>query len=215
MIEDLAALNSWNFNIFDYDLNKSNSFAIIMMEEALEPLGVEYEPNILRTFVSRVKHGYRPSNPYHKWEHGLSVMHIAYMMTSAGGVGTYLPPLDKFSVLVASVGHDIGHPGTNNTFEVNKNIYPGASSDLALCYNDQSVLENYHAARTCEIMQDPRSALLTPFEQDQKKDIRRMVILGILGTDMNQHKVMLDSLKDRFAHKKFFRAHTTFTCKLF
>lgn len=33
-----------------------------------------------------------------------------------------LEPLDIFALLMASIGHDVGHPGVNNNFMVSKKI---------------------------------------------------------------------------------------------
>jgi len=41
-------------------------------------------------------------------------------------------------MFLAALGHDVGHPSTNNAFSIrNKDI-------LSIIYNDKSVLENYH-----------------------------------------------------------------------
>lgn len=47
---------------------------------------------------------------------------------------------------MAAAIHDFEHPGVNNAFLIN------SESDLALKYNDTSVLENYHASRAFEVM---------------------------------------------------------------
>jgi len=48
--------------------------------------------------------------------------------------------LDKFALLVSAFLHDYRHPGCNNGFLVK------TSHDLALRYNDESVLECHHAS---------------------------------------------------------------------
>ena len=52
-------------------------------------------------------------------------------------------PVDQLALLLAALGHDAGHRGRTNAFEV------ATLSDLALRYNDASVLENHHAAVSC------------------------------------------------------------------
>ena len=49
--------------------------------------------------------------------------------------------------MIASVAHDIGHPGVNNTFLINSN------DELAIRYNDISVLENHHASSLFKILE--------------------------------------------------------------
>lgn len=48
--------------------------------------------------------------------------------------------LDIFLTIISGAAHDMDHPGTNNVFEMKNR------SKLSLLYNDQSVLENHHAA---------------------------------------------------------------------
>lgn len=44
--------------------------------------------------------------------------------------------------IVAAISHDVDHPGFNNQFLV------ATKDEIALLYNDQSVLENHHVAQT-------------------------------------------------------------------
>ena len=45
-----------------------------------------------------------------------------------------------FAALVAAAVHDVDHPGRSNQFLIE------TSDNLALLYNDNSVLENHHLA---------------------------------------------------------------------
>jgi hypothetical protein len=47
-------------------------------------------------------------------------------------------------------GHDVSHPGTNNAFQIN------AGTEVAMRYNDQSVLENYHAYITLKMLSNTK-----------------------------------------------------------
>lgn len=49
---------------------------------------------------------------------------------------------DEVVMCIAALGHDVGHPGLNNAFLVSTN------QPIALVYNDNAVLENYHAYLT-------------------------------------------------------------------
>ena len=50
-------------------------------------------------------------------------------------------------MLVAAAVHDVDHPGRTNGFMVN------SGHNLALLYNDISVLENHHLAVAFKLMQ--------------------------------------------------------------
>ena len=101
---------------------------------------------------------------------------------------------DVFGLLVGAFCHDIGHPGTNNTFQVN------ALTDFALMYNDLSVLENYHAAQTFRIIaSSEKSDIFANVKPAQKTNIRKTIIKCILATDMENHFALVTNLKTRVA----------------
>jgi hypothetical protein len=51
-----------------------------------------------------------------------------------------LEKIHMASFLLAAMVHDLGHPGMNNAFLIN------SSDKIAVRYNDNSILENYHVA---------------------------------------------------------------------
>ncbi len=51
-----------------------------------------------------------------------------------------------FGIILAAIIHDFDHPGLNNAFMIN------SRSDIAIRYNDVSVLENYHIASAYQIL---------------------------------------------------------------
>ena len=55
---------------------------------------------------------------------------------------------DHLACALGALGHDAGHRGYTNPYEV------ATRSDLALRYNDISVLEMHHAAMTSEALRE-------------------------------------------------------------
>ena len=59
-------------------------------------------------------------------------------------------------MLTASIVHDYRHPGVNNGFLIK------TSDPIALRYNDESVLENFHVAEGFGVMANPKCVAPTP-----------------------------------------------------
>merc|ERR1719362_242754 len=89
--------------------------------------------------------------------------------------------------LIAALAHDVGHLGMNNLF------LTSSRHQLAITYNDRSVLENYHASMLQRLLdqeygEDVNSAgrLLDKLSVAQLKEARHQMISLILGTDHSQ-----------------------------
>lgn len=57
-----------------------------------------------------------------------------------------LDNMDLCSMLIAGAIHDFEHPGFNNVYLIE------TRDDLAVRYNDQSVLENHHVAASFSLL---------------------------------------------------------------
>ena len=98
--------------------------------------------------------------------------------------------------LIAAAIHDVDHPGRNNQFLINSN------HNLAILYNDESVLENHHLAVSFKVLRDNECNFLENLEPAQLKAFRRMVIDNVLATDMTKHLKHLGDLKTKVETKK-------------
>lgn len=94
---------------------------------------------------------------------------------------TSLIPNHQLSLIIASLGHDVGHPGRSNNFLIN------TSSNLSVVYNDKSVLENYHACLTFYTLSHRACSILREKSVSEYRSIRKQIIELILSTDMSQH----------------------------
>ena len=77
-----------------------------------------------------------------------SFRQTAYMFVAKMGALDLLSAPDVFAVLVSAIACDLEHPGLNNAYQVN------AGTDLAMRFNDLSVLENHHCAVLFGILED-------------------------------------------------------------
>jgi cAMP-specific phosphodiesterase 4 len=98
-------------------------------------------------------------------------------------------------VFSASI-HDVDHPGVTNQFLIN------TGSELALMYNDESVLENHHLAVAFKLVQHESRDLFKNISKKQRQIIRKMAIDMVLATDMSKHMSLLAELKTMVETKK-------------
>ncbi|XP_073174327.1 3',5'-cyclic-AMP phosphodiesterase 4A isoform X3 [Lepidochelys kempii] len=136
-----------------------------------------------------------------KW--GLNIFHVSeysnscslscIMYTIFQAVFT---DLEILAALFAAAIHDVDHPGVSNQFLINTN------SELALMYNDESVLENHHLAVGFKLLQEENCDIFQSLGKRQRQTLRKMVIDMVLATDMSKHMTLLADLKTMVETKK-------------
>jgi hypothetical protein len=99
--------------------------------------------------------------------------------------------LELLALFVAALCHDVDHAGVNNAFHVN------SRSELARTHNDQSVLENHHAATTFDILFEKENNILANLDTESYKRVRALIIEMILATDMSAHGAKMARLEVR------------------
>ena len=102
-----------------------------------------------------------------------------------------LNTLETLGSILACLGHDVAHPGVTNRFLVN------IKDDLALHYNDNSVLENMHCATIYSLMQKSGCDLLSSLGQEDWFHVRNIVIGMVLATDMSKHFEFIGQFRAR------------------
>ena len=107
-----------------------------------------------------------------------------------------LSRISKFAGLIASFGHDVGHRGKNNGYEIS------SMSDVALTYHDKSVLEQYHISILMKIIDQSQSNILERVSLTDLRTIRKSIINCILATDMSKHKPLLAEFEKNMAGNK-------------
>lgn len=75
-------------------------------------------------------------------------------------------------------------------------------SELALMYNDESVLENHHLAVAFKLLQNEGCDIFVNMTKKQRQTLRKMVIDMVLSTDMSKHMSLLADLKTMVETKK-------------
>eukprot|EP00922_Rhytidocystis_sp_ex-Travisia-forbesii_P030003 GHVS01043992.1.p1 GENE.GHVS01043992.1~~GHVS01043992.1.p1 ORF type:complete len:692 (-),score=54.98 GHVS01043992.1:185-2260(-) len=140
---------------------------------------IQCPPEVLRHFLKEAGANYRDV-PYHNATHGAQVAHFVSCLMSFI-LPDQLSALDEVACIIAALIHDIGHPGFNNAFLM------ACRHPIAIAYNDNSVLENYHAALGFRIMQGENSNVLANVPTESYAAMRHRIIDLILVTDMKHH----------------------------
>ncbi|TPX62813.1 hypothetical protein PhCBS80983_g00006 [Powellomyces hirtus] len=146
------------------------------------------EEDTLRRFLECVRASYN-SNPFHNFRHCFCVTQMMYGLLHVTNVHEKLTPLEKLTLLIACIGHDLDHPGFNNAYQVN------ASTELSLVYNDISPLENHHAAVLFTILKSDETNVLKTLSDADYKECRKQIIACILATDMAKHGEIMGRFK--------------------
>ena len=92
--------------------------------------------------------------PYHNHLHAADVTQSTHILLSSAALEEVFTPLEILAAILASSIHDVDHPGLTNQYLVN------TSSELAIIYNDESVLENHHLAVAFKLIQVISTILL-------------------------------------------------------
>ncbi|TGZ65181.1 hypothetical protein CRM22_006009 [Opisthorchis felineus] len=124
--------------------------------------------------------------PFHNYKHAFMVTQMAYSVIWAAKLTEYLDKEEQLILLASAICHDLDHPGFNNAYQIN------ASTVLAIRYNDQSPLENHHAAMAFDILKTEEANPFDHLEEETYKRIREGIIRCILATDMSRHNDILN-----------------------
>eukprot|EP01105_Mastigella_eilhardi_P016714 TRINITY_DN3826_c0_g1_i2.p1 TRINITY_DN3826_c0_g1~~TRINITY_DN3826_c0_g1_i2.p1 ORF type:complete len:1067 (-),score=237.12 TRINITY_DN3826_c0_g1_i2:51-3251(-) len=197
--------DQWSFNLFNVaSVLPCGGATTTLAACASFVLGDDKDASIMQLpqekllhFLDCVENSYNQV-PYHTSTHAADVLQAVYWLTQ-GEAGTFLTPLEVFSLHMAAILHDLDHPGANNNFQIN------SMSELALLYNDTSVLENHHLCIGFRLLHEHN--VLSRLSPANKKLARKMLISLILSTDMALHWQIVGEFKMQFDHGQFDRSN--------
>lgn len=143
----------------------------------------------LSNYTANVARHYK-DNPFHNFCHAVSVTHIAALFIRDIEPDT-LSSLQQFGLLLSALVHDVNHPGHTNGFEIL------LRTELALKYNNESILEKHHAAVAFLLMRPAHSDVLLHFSDSDRRELRSLMVNCILATDMARHSELVSAASDR------------------
>ncbi|NWI67650.1 PDE4B phosphodiesterase, partial [Todus mexicanus] len=152
--------------------------------------------NTFITYMLTLEDHYRADVAYHNNIHAADVAQSTHVLLSTPALEAVFTDLEIMAAIFASAIHDVDHPGVSNQFLINTN------SELALMYNDASVLENHHLAVGFKLLQEENCDIFQNLSKKQRQSLRKMVIDMVLATDMSKHMNLLADLKTMVETKK-------------
>jgi hypothetical protein len=186
------------FNIFELEKIVSHQNVLPLMGRTmLDSFGLMDEKIMpvdkLEPFLKSVTNQYLTSTLYHNSLHGADITQsiCLFFNNSNAEEVCHTQAIDLLSIIIASLGHDIGHPGLTNTFQIN------ASSEMAITYNDSSCLENFHLAKLFKTIRKEGTNIFEKLSSQDYKKIRKKMISEILATDMAVHGKILNNIRSK------------------
>ncbi|OMJ91258.1 hypothetical protein SteCoe_6236 [Stentor coeruleus] len=185
----------WNFNTFFFaDCCNNNPIQVAGLY-AFKHYNLDeifkIPDNILKCFLKSLEETYY-NNPYHNSMHATDVMCSHLFLLCNSRLYKYSSSLDIMTGIVAALGHDAGHPARNNRFLVI------TKHEIAIQYNDISVLEMLHTSTLFQIILKPESGIFSNLTSDQWNLARKLIIEMILATDMSKHFELLGQFRGKY-----------------
>uniref|UniRef100_A0A8C1F0L2 Phosphodiesterase n=1 Tax=Cyprinus carpio carpio TaxID=630221 RepID=A0A8C1F0L2_CYPCA len=200
LAKELEDINKWGLNVFKVTEFSGNRPLTVMMHTIFQ------ERDLLKTFkipldtfityLMTLEDHYHADVAYHSNIHAADVTQSTHVLLSTPALEAVFTDLEILAAIFASAIHDVDHPGVSNQFLINTN------SELALMYNDSSVLENHHLAVGFKLLQEENCDIFQNLTKKQRQSLRKMVIDIVLATDMSKHMNLLADLKTMVETKK-------------
>ncbi|KAM4552870.1 3',5'-cyclic-AMP phosphodiesterase 4C isoform 4-T4 [Odontesthes bonariensis] len=200
LAKELEDINRWGIDIFkvsEYSGNRPltvTMYTIFQERELLKSFKIPVD--VFINFIMTLEDHYRADVAYHNNIHAADVVQSTHVLLSTPALEAVFTDLEILAALFASAIHDVDHPGVSNQFLINTN------SELALMYNDMSVLENHHLAVGFKLLQEDECDIFQNLSKKQRQSLRKMVIDMVLATDMSKHMNLLADLKTMVETKK-------------
>ncbi|XP_030743843.1 cAMP-specific 3',5'-cyclic phosphodiesterase 4C [Echinops telfairi] len=200
LAKELEDTNKWGLDVFKVaELSKNQPltaimFSIFQERDLLKTFRIPADT--LVTYLLMLEGHYQADVAYHNSLHAADVAQSTHVLLATPALEGVFTDMEILAAIFASAIHDVDHPGVSNQFLINTN------SELALMYNDTSVLENHHLAVGFKLLQTKHCDIFQNLSAKQRLSLRRMVIDLVLATDMSKHMNLLADLKTMVETKK-------------
>uniref|UniRef100_A0A6I8NZG9 Phosphodiesterase n=1 Tax=Ornithorhynchus anatinus TaxID=9258 RepID=A0A6I8NZG9_ORNAN len=200
LARELEDVDKWGLHVFRIAEFSGNRPLTVIMHTIFQERDLlktfQIPVDTLVTYLMTLEDHYHGDVAYHNNIHAADVVQSTHVLLSTPALEAVFTDLEILAAIFASAIHDVDHPGVSNQFLINTN------SELALMYNDSSVLENHHLAVGFKLLQEENCDIFQNLTKKQRQSLRKMVIDIVLATDMSKHMNLLADLKTMVETKK-------------
>ncbi|XP_010958296.1 dual specificity calcium/calmodulin-dependent 3',5'-cyclic nucleotide phosphodiesterase 1A isoform X1 [Camelus dromedarius] len=195
VIVTLKDVDKWSFDVFALNEASGEHSLKFMIYELFTRYDLinrfKIPVSCLIAFAEALEVGYsKYKNPYHNLIHAADVTQTVHYIMLHTGIMHWLTELEILAMVFAAAIHDYEHTGTTNNFHIQ------TRSDVAILYNDRSVLENHHVSAAYRLMQEEEMNVLINLSKDDWRDLRNLVIEMVLSTDMSGHFQQIKNIRN-------------------
>ncbi|RYG43417.1 3',5'-cyclic nucleotide phosphodiesterase, partial [archaeon] len=188
LVERLRTVTRWEFDIFEFERHTDGRPLAYLTHELFVRFDLfdmcALPTHVFIAFINCVERNYcyHPSvrNPYHTNVHAADVVQALGHFLVVPRLSNILDCWNAFAILLAGALHDFRHPGLSNAYLMK------TGDPIAIRYNDESVLENFHAAEGFLVMCQPKYNVLAHLDAARRTSMRQQMIKIILATDLSQ-----------------------------
>ncbi|CAI4795103.1 ADQ_G0052120.mRNA.1.CDS.1 [Saccharomyces cerevisiae] len=176
-------LSTWDFCALSLSTQELIWCGFTLIKKLSKDAKVLIADNKLLLLLFTLESSYHQVNKFHNFRHAIDVMQATWRLC------TYLlkdNPVQTLLLCMAAIGHDVGHPGTNNQLLCN------CESEVAQNFKNVSILENFHRELFQQLLSEHWPQLLSISKK--KFDF---ISEAILATDMALHS----QYEDRLMHE--------------
>ncbi|XP_040912667.1 calcium/calmodulin-dependent 3',5'-cyclic nucleotide phosphodiesterase 1A [Toxotes jaculatrix] len=191
----LKEVDQWSFDVFSFHVATGDHALKFLVYDLLTRYDLVNRFRIpvqaLVQFVEALENGYsKHRNPYHNLIHAADVTQTAHFLMLHTGLMHWLSELEILAMVFAAAIHDFEHTGTTNNFHIH------TRSEVAILYNDRSVLENHHVSAAYRLMAEEDMNILVNLNKDDWRELRSLVIEMVMSTDMSCHFQQIKTMRN-------------------
>jgi len=184
----LDLLSTWNFSALNLNTIELIKCGFYLIRKLSKLANVPITDNKLYLLLITVELSYHQINKFHNFRHCIDVMQACWQICE------YIIPenhMTKLLLALAATGHDIGHPGTNNSLFINSN------NELT---KNTSILESFHYNIFNHILGNHWSKINSITTAGSTNNL---IEKGILATDMSLHSSYVEILTQKKDKSEF------------